>query len=226
MVREARQLIDAKRRIDVRQYLAHAAPLTAAAAHIYDAEPLHRLTLGAAEYRADQLVTRAHREDDRPVRGSRGEPAAGPQPLRGQYLGKVLAAAEQVDITLAWHRLIGVHLDRVDGEAAQPRPASQHDQIAPVAVGAEQVREDPDQSKCARALSSALATDGLITLLLMAAGVPWSTGRPQHLAGHVVPVRGVRLATGVRHRHEPSSLSLPPRGRDVMHIMRFVRGSP
>src|SRR5712664_2106985 len=106
MVLEARQLIDAKLRIDVRQYLAHAPPLT----------------LAAAEYRADQLVTRAHREDDRPVRGSRGEPAAGPQPLRGQYLGKVLAAAEQVDITLAWHRLIGVHLDRVDGEAAQPRP--------------------------------------------------------------------------------------------------------
>src|SRR5258706_6389386 len=180
MVLEARQLIDAKLRIDVRQYLAHAAPLTAAAAHINEAEPLHRLTLGAAEYRADQLVPCAHGEDDRPVRGSGGEPAAGPQPLRGQYLGKVLAAAEQVDITLAWHRLIGVHLDRVDGEAAQPRPASQHDQIAPVAVGAEQAREDPDQSKCARALTSPLATDGRIRLPPMAAAGPCSTCHPPH----------------------------------------------
>src|SRR5258708_5759762 len=226
MVLEAGELIDAKLRIDVRQHLAHAPPVTAAAADVDDAEALDRLPLRAAEYRPDQLVTGADGEDHSAVRGRRGEPAAGPQPLRGQYLGQVLAAAEQVDVTLARYGLIGVHLDRVDGNAAQPRPARQDDQIAPVAVGAEQVRVDPDEAQGARPLSSPLAFGRLITLVLMAAGLAGFLGHPQHLVGRVVAVRDVRRATGLRHRHAPRSLPLPPCERHVSRVTLSVPGSP
>ena len=41
--------------------------------------------------------------------------------------------------------LIGVDLGDLDREAAQPGPPGEHDQVPPVAVGAQQIRVDPDQ---------------------------------------------------------------------------------
>jgi hypothetical protein len=72
------------------------------------------------------------------------QPLVGVEPLGGQGLGSVLAAAEQIDIALLGHLLVGAHLDGLDRNPADERPAGQDQHVAPVAVGGEQVRVEPD----------------------------------------------------------------------------------
>ena len=108
--------------------------------------PAHGLALVPAELRADQLVAGADREHHRALGRRGGQPPVGAQPAGGQHLRQVLAAAQQVDVTLPGHRLVGVDLDGLDPDAAQPGPPLQDQQVAAVTVGAEQVRVDPDQA--------------------------------------------------------------------------------
>src|SRR5262249_29375919 len=147
----------AEPRIHVGEHLAYAAPLAAATADVEDPQTFHRLALSAAEHRADQLIAGANGEDHRAAGDRRVQPPAGPRPLGGEPLPTILAAAEEVDVALARHRLVGVHLDRLDVQPAQPGPAGEHDQVAPVAVRAEQVRVDPHQPQGARPGRAALA---------------------------------------------------------------------
>jgi len=121
------------------------APLAPAAADVEQPEPAHRLAFHAAELGSDDLVAGADREDHRaPARG-RGQAAGRRQAAGGENLRQVLAAAEQVDVAVHGHPLVGIDLGDLDREAAQPGPAGEHEQVPPVAVGAEQVRENPDQ---------------------------------------------------------------------------------
>jgi len=99
----------------------------------------------------EELVAGADREDrgalvDRPVQA-----AVGDQALRGQGLRAVLAAADQVDVGHGRHRLVRADLVRLDRNAADRRPPAENEQIAPVAIGREQVWIDPDDAQ--RALS-------------------------------------------------------------------------
>ena len=101
-------------------------------------QPGALLALGV-EGGAEQLIPGAHGEHhglpfDRLV-----QPAVGDQPLGGQRLWPVLAPAEQVDVGLDRYRLVRAHLDRLDRQPAQVRAAGQDQQVAPVAVGGQQV---------------------------------------------------------------------------------------
>ena len=145
MVLETGEPLDAERRIDLRGYLPDPAALTPAAADVEQPESGHRLAFRAAELGPHDLVAGADREDHRTVARGRGQPAARRQPTCGENLRQVLAAAEQVDVAVHGHLLIRIDLGDLDLQAAQPGPAGEHEQIAAVAVGAEQVRENPDQ---------------------------------------------------------------------------------
>src|SRR6185503_18712741 len=96
--------------VDVRGDLADPPPLAAAAADVDQPQPGHGLALYPAELGADDLVTGADREDHgAPARGRR-EAAVGREAARGQDLRQVLAAAEQVDVAVGGHPLVGVDL--------------------------------------------------------------------------------------------------------------------
>ena len=51
------------------------------------------------------------------------------------------------------HRLVGADLDALDRQAAQVGPAGQDQQVAPVAVGGQQVRVEPDEAQAATQLT-------------------------------------------------------------------------
>ena len=174
--------------IDVGDDLTHPAAFPAAAPDVEDAQALNGLALDAAELGAHHLVARAHREDHGPGGGGRAEPAVGAQPLGGEDLRQVLAAAHQVDVARAGHRLVRVHLDGLGLDAAEPGPALQHEQVAAVAVGAQQVRVDPHQPEAARAVVAARA------------GGPGPVGLPRSwraVAGTVIGLPSV-LARGAQ----------------------------
>jgi hypothetical protein len=136
--------------VNVGDDLAHPAAFAAPAADVQDPEPGNRLALHAAELCADHLVAGTHGQDHRAGAGRGGEPAVGAQPPRGEDLRQVLAPAHQVDVAAAGYRLVRVYADGLGVDAAQPGPALEHEQVASVPVGAEQVRVDPDQPQAAR----------------------------------------------------------------------------
>jgi hypothetical protein len=70
--------------------------------------------------------------------------AVGDQPLGGQRLRAVLAAADQVDVGGGGHGLVRADLVRLHRDAPQRRAAPQDQQIPPIAVRGEQVWVDPD----------------------------------------------------------------------------------
>src|SRR5580692_9701486 len=160
VVLEAGEALHAERRIDVGGYLADSAPLTAAAADVEQPQPRDRLAVHAAELGADDLVAGADGQHDRAPVDRRGQPAAGPEPARGQDLRQVLAAAQQVDIAVGGDPLVGVDLGDLDRDAAQPGAAGQHEQVPAVAVRAEQVRVDPDQPYGGRSPESVTGVHG------------------------------------------------------------------
>jgi hypothetical protein len=145
MILEAGQPVHAELRVDVGHDLADPAAAAPAAGDVEDAEAGDRLALDAAELVADHLVARAHREHDGAAGRGRLQAAVRGQPPGGQDLRQILAAAHQVDVTVTRDGLVGVDLDGLDVQAAQLRPALQHQQVAAVAVGAQQVGVDPDQ---------------------------------------------------------------------------------
>ena len=149
VVLEAGQPAHAEFRVDVGHDLAHAAVLAPAAGDVQDAQALDGLALDAAELGADHLVARAHGEDHGAAGRGGLQAAVGGQPPGGQDLRQVLAAAHQVDVAVGRDGLVGVDLDGLDGDAAQLGPALQDQQVAAVAVGAQQVRVDPDQPELA-----------------------------------------------------------------------------
>ena len=71
-------------------------------------QPGDELALLTPELRAEKLVTGAHGEDHRALFGRRVQAPVGAQPPGGQDLRQVLAAAEQVDVALPGHRLVGI----------------------------------------------------------------------------------------------------------------------
>jgi hypothetical protein len=142
---ETGEPFDAERRIDVRSYLAHSPPLAPAAADVEQAEPGNRLAFCPAELDPHDLVASADREDHRAAAGGRGQASARGQAARGQDLRQVLPAAEQVDVAVHGHLLVGIDLGDLDRDAAQPGPAGEHEQVPPVPVGAKQIRVNPDQ---------------------------------------------------------------------------------
>jgi len=75
----------------------------------------------AAELDTDHLVAGADGEHHRAALGRRVQPAVGQQPAGGQRLRQVLAPAHRVDVAVARHLLVGVDLDNLDRDAAQPR---------------------------------------------------------------------------------------------------------
>jgi hypothetical protein len=145
VVLEAGEPLDTEGRIDVGGDLPDPAALSPAAADVEQAQARDRLAIGPAELGADDLVAGAHGQQYRPAVDRRAQPAAGPEPARGQHLRQVLAAAHQVDVAVDRDLLVGVDLGDLDREAAQPGPAGQHEQVPAITVRAEQVRVDPDQ---------------------------------------------------------------------------------
>jgi hypothetical protein len=148
MVLEAGEPLNPEFGIDVSGDLAHAAPVAATAADVDYPEAGHRLALHPAELGADDLVAGAHREQDGAAADGLGQSAVSAQAARGQDLRQVLTAAHQVDVTVGRYPLVGVDLSDLDTDAAQSGAAGEHEQVPPVAVGAEQVRIDPDQAQC------------------------------------------------------------------------------
>ena len=120
----------AERGIDVRDDLADAPPLPPPAANVEQPEPGDRLAFHAAEPGPDDLVAGADREDHRAAGRGRGQPSARHQAARGQDLRQVLTAAEQVDVPVDGHPLVGVDLGDLDSEAAQPGPPGEYEQVA------------------------------------------------------------------------------------------------
>ena len=147
MVLEPGQPAHVQPGVDVGDDLADGAALAPAAANVEQAESLHRRVVGAAELDAEHLVAGADREHHRAALGRRVQPAVGEQPPGRQRLRQVLAAAHQVDVAVARHRLVGVDLDDLDRQAAQPGTPLEHEHVAAVTVGGEQVGVDPDQAK-------------------------------------------------------------------------------
>ena len=131
--------------IDVGGYLTNAAPVTPAAADVEQSEPGNRLAFRPAELGSHDLVAGADRENHRTLVHRPRQPAARAEPPGSQNLRQVLTAAKQVDITVRGNPLIGIDLGDLDRNAAKPRPAGEHKQVAAIAVGAEQVRVHPDQ---------------------------------------------------------------------------------
>jgi hypothetical protein len=131
-------------RVDVPQYVAHApGALTAYRDHVEQAEAGLALTEVVDELVAEDLVAGADREDDRAVAHRPVQTAVPAQPLGGQPLRTVLAAADQVDVAGGRDRLVAAHVEPRHVQAALPRPALHDEDVALVAVGAEQVRVDP-----------------------------------------------------------------------------------
>ena len=145
MVLETGEALDAQRGIDVGGYLADPSPLPPAAAEVEQPEPRDRLALRPAELRPDDLVAGADREDHRPAASGGRQATARPQPTGGEDLRQVFSAPEQIDVAVHRDPLIGIDLGYLDGDAPQPGPASQHEEVAAVAVRAEQVGVDPDE---------------------------------------------------------------------------------
>src|SRR5215469_4202908 len=154
MVLEPGQPWHAKRWIDIRHDLADASSLASPACHVEDAKPRNWLALHTAKLAAYELVAGADREYDRAALGSSRNAAVHAQPARREDLWQVLAAAEQVNVAVDWHRLVRVDLDRLDLNAAQLGPASKHQHVAPVAVSAKEIRVHPDEPKPRPAASS------------------------------------------------------------------------
>src|SRR6202034_2105488 len=134
-------------RVHVRDYLADGATLASAAANVEQAESLHRRVVGTAELDAHHLVAGADGEHHGAAFGGRVQAAVREQPTGRQRLRQVLAAAHQVDVAVSRHLLVGVDLDDLGRDAPQPGTSLEHEHVAPVTVGGEQVRIDPDQAK-------------------------------------------------------------------------------
>jgi hypothetical protein len=64
---------------------------------------------------------------------------------RARLRGIGVEIAEQVDVTVHGDPLVGIDLGDLDADAAQPGPAAEHQQVAAVTVGAQQVRVNPHQ---------------------------------------------------------------------------------
>ena len=111
------------------------------------------------ERAAEQLVTGADRQDRRALVDRPVQAAVGDQPLRRERLRAVLAAADQVDVGGRRHRLVGADLVGLHRDAPQRGPAGQDQQVAPVAVGGQQVGVDPDDPQ--RALTRPFPPRGL-----------------------------------------------------------------
>jgi Pectate lyase superfamily protein len=150
VVLEAGQPADVQRGVHVGDDLADGAVVAATAADVKQAESLHRRVVRPAELDADHLVAGADREHHGAALGRRVQPAVGQQPTGRQRLRQVLAAAHRVDVAVARHRLVGVDLDDLDADAAQPGAALEHEHVPAVTVGGEQVRVDPDQAERTR----------------------------------------------------------------------------
>jgi hypothetical protein len=149
VVLEAGQGGQPEPRVDVAGQLADRPGRAAVGLQVEQLQPGALGALGE-EGAAEQLVAGAHGEDhrapvDRPVQA-----AVGDQPLRGQRLRAVLPAAEQVDVGRLGQPLVGAHLERLVPEAAQRRPPGEDEQVAPIAVGGQQVRVDPDDPQVSR----------------------------------------------------------------------------
>src|SRR5579872_667751 len=137
MVLETSQPLHPERGVHVGEYLADATTVSPAAADVDETEARYRLAVHAAELGADDLVTSTHRQHHRAALGRAGQPAVGGQPARGEYLRQVLTAAEQVDVAVRGHPLVGVDLGDLYRDPAQLGTAGQHQHVAPVAVGTE-----------------------------------------------------------------------------------------
>ena len=77
-----------------------------------------------------QLVAGADGEHRRALVDRPVQAAVGDQPLGGQGLRAVLAAADQVDVGGGRHRLVGADLDGLHRDAAQRGAAGQDQQVA------------------------------------------------------------------------------------------------
>jgi hypothetical protein len=90
------------------------------------------------------LVARAHRQQRGAALDCGVEAAVPAQPLGTEDLRAVLAAADQVDVAVTRHRVGGADVNRPGHDAPGPGPLLQDEDVALVAVRAEQVRVDPD----------------------------------------------------------------------------------
>ena len=106
---------------------------------------------------ADELEPRAHREHHGAAR-VRARPIAARDarmPVGGHQLRVVLAAAEEVDVERVGDRRAGVDLDELGRDAAPPAALHEHDRVAAVAVGPEQLGVD-EADRATRRTSPAL----------------------------------------------------------------------
>ena len=108
------------------------------------AQPRHPGAVRGGERGAEDLQARADGEG----RGAAVERAAQAdgvaQPLAGQDLGGVLAAAEHVDVAARGHGVGPADAEDVPGDPAPAQPGGEHGGVARVAVGAQHLREQQD----------------------------------------------------------------------------------
>ena len=90
---------------------------------------------------ADELESGAHREQHRAALDGVVQRARAAERVERGELRRVLAAAEQVDVGVAGDRVGDADLDHARRDAAAFEAAREHERVAAVAVGAEQLRE-------------------------------------------------------------------------------------
>ncbi|GAB3862091.1 hypothetical protein GCM10029963_67680 [Micromonospora andamanensis] len=114
-----------------------------------EVEQFQALVLGALgeERGAQQLVAGADAEHHRTLGDRPVQAAVGEQALRAERLRAVLAAADEVDVGGGGQPLVGADLKHLDRESALLGPTGQDQGVAPVAVGRQQVRVDPDDAQ-------------------------------------------------------------------------------
>jgi hypothetical protein len=123
-----------------RQHVADRPAVEPVGGDVEQTQPGGRHAADAEEALPQDLIAGADAQHRGTASHGHGQGAAGHELGRRRGLLGVLAAAEQVDVAVPGHRPARVDGDHLAADAARQRPGAQHDRVAGVAVGAEQVR--------------------------------------------------------------------------------------
>jgi hypothetical protein len=117
-----------------------------ATSHVEQPEPLQDLAVGSGELRREQLVPGADAEAGRsPVDGLE-EPPVADQLLPGQEHRRVLASTEEVHVAEPGDGVVQPHLDDPAAYLTGTCPVREGQGVAPVAVRAEGLRVNQDDT--------------------------------------------------------------------------------
>jgi hypothetical protein len=129
--------------------LSHGTLGQAAAGDVEESETRLRPSFGVVEASPEELEPGTDGEAG-PSGEDRVRALVGQQGTSREELRRVLAAAEQVDVTVSWNGLVDRDLDDAGSQAACGRAVGQSQGVASITVGTEQIRVDLDDAELIR----------------------------------------------------------------------------